>query len=223
MKYRTIMTVALALTVLTFLGCQKEEPVGPNPNQGAEGPTLAKTSNQLTPDGLQLKSTGGPFYARISRGGILHTDDWAAIAFYRDPACVPAGFNLLDFFDPNAFGCSSFVSGIEVWKNGPQTDPAPIQSKLQAIAPMPIWFVSWTELQAAIADNVLTVGELLALPSLQQGTATFFTETLHPIQPGRQSMINLESSGVLPDGRGFRFHATVTNEVVRDVDIRFTP
>jgi hypothetical protein len=33
--------------------------------------------------------------------------EWAAIAFYRPPACVPDDFNLLDFFDPNAMDCPS--------------------------------------------------------------------------------------------------------------------
>src|SRR5262245_33979691 len=42
-----------------------------------------------------------PFYARISgyefigSENIFRTEEWAAIVFYREPECVPAGFNLL--------------------------------------------------------------------------------------------------------------------------------
>src|SRR4030095_7892709 len=46
------------------------------------------------------------FYARINGGeftggqeDIYHTEEWAAIVFYRQPDCVPSGFNLLTFFD----------------------------------------------------------------------------------------------------------------------------
>ena len=42
--------------------------------------------------------------------------EWAAIPFYRPADCIPADFNLLDFFDPAAFACPSYVSGFEIWK-----------------------------------------------------------------------------------------------------------
>jgi hypothetical protein len=42
---------------------------------------------------------GGPFYARLERGLVPATDEWAAIAFYRKPACVRPNFNVLKLFD----------------------------------------------------------------------------------------------------------------------------
>ncbi len=171
---------------------------------------------------LRLEATGGPFYARFERG-LIHTDgQWAAIAFYRLPDCVPARFNLLDFFDPAALACPSFVAGFEVWRNGPGTgDQAPIQSRLQNVALMPIWFVSWAELQAAIADDVVTLDELAALPSLRRGEAMFYTETLHPMQGAQQTKTTVVASGLLEDGRSFTYQITETRGTLQHIKIEF--
>jgi hypothetical protein len=172
-------------------------------------------SSGIVQANIRLEVTGGPFYARIAGGEypeIYHNGEWAAIAFYRDPECVQTDFNLLEFINPAALDCDSFVAGFEIWKNGPGTDDqAPIQSRLQNTEDMPIWFVSWTELQTAIADGVLTIGELKDLPHLI-GTATFYTETLHPLGGGPQTKITIVASGVLEDGRKFNFQATGTKE-----------
>jgi hypothetical protein len=179
-------------------------------------------SGGTAPASVRLESDGGPFYARIERG-LVHTDGkWAAIAFYRPPACAPADFNLLDLFDPAAFGCDSFVAGFEIWKHGPWAgEEAPIQSHLNNTGPMPIWFVSWSELQAAMADDVLTVGELAGLPSLLVGTAMSFSETLHPFRAAKQTMVSIVASGVLADGRKFTYQATETHNTIRHVRIVF--
>ena len=47
------------------------------------------------------QTPGGPVYARVERPFLIHTDEWAAVLFYRDPACVPEDFNLLDMLDFN--------------------------------------------------------------------------------------------------------------------------
>ncbi len=53
-----------------------------------------------------------PAYARTDF--FIHNEEWAAIVFYGDPACVPGGFNLLEFYDvPAAFGCPLTVTGFE--------------------------------------------------------------------------------------------------------------
>ena len=81
-----------------------------------------------------------PFYAIINNTAdfgqeIYHDDEWAAIPFFRDPACVPEDFNLLDFFDfrllPGEVVCPLTVDGFEIWENGPGLDPAPIQVQLE--------------------------------------------------------------------------------------------
>ncbi len=130
--------------------------------------------------------SGVPAYARIERAPdakplVHHDKDWAAIIFYRDPACVPAGFNLLDFVDiPGVFNCPMTVVGSSTWKNGPPpVDDAPLETVSNGVGKVPIWFVRWDALRAALSDNVLTISELNGLNPLK-GTASFFKETLRP-------------------------------------------
>jgi hypothetical protein len=174
---------------------------------------------------------GPPFYASLERVFVPHTDDWAAITFLRQPGCVPDSFNLLDLFDvPAAFGCPLTVQGHLIYKNAPPpVDSAPIQANLHGLGAVPIWFVSWPEMQAALADDVLTVPELLSLPSLQIGSASFFKETQHPGNERPQGLgngkIEMTAHGTLTDGRTFQFQiremGVEGESVVRNVKIEF--
>jgi hypothetical protein len=167
-------------------------------------------------------SPSGPFYARIERGLSLESDGWIAIPFYRDPTCVRAGFNLLNFFDfaniPAIFSCPLTVSGFELWED-PANDPAPRQSKLQGNGAVPIWFVSAGDYAGALPG--LTIAELLAMPSLMQGVATQFSETLHPLEGARQTLLEIVARGDLPDGRTFHFVAVEAAGELRHVSIEF--
>ncbi len=171
-------------------------------------PAMAQAAERIAQTSADL-----PFYARIGQGEIYHDGEWAAVAFYRPPECIRADFNLLDFMDmPAAFDCNApepYLIGFGIFKG-----EVPIQSKLQLVPgqTMPVWFVRWPELQAAIADDELTIGELAALPSLLKGQATFYTETLHPAGAAQQTMISIVASGFLADGRKFIFQATGTKE-----------
>lgn len=181
-------------------------------------PTADAQVRLLVPE----QSPSGPFYARIQRGIVLQTSDWVAIAFYRDPVCVPPTFNLLNFFDfahiPAIFSCPLTVNGFEIWDN-PASDPAPRQSKLQGNGAVPVWFVSVSDFQAALPG--LTMTELLAMPSLMPGIATSFEETLHPTEGAQKSMLQIVSSGYLPDGRTFQFEAVEAADELRQVRIAF--
>lgn len=156
------------------------------------------------------RTSGGgdmPFYARIERGEILHTDEWAVIIFYRSPGCVPADFNILDFFDFGAFGCTPpTTDGLVIWEGEPWLT-APIQIKLHGLGAVPVWFVSWSELETAVGDDELTINELAELPSLLVGTADFYTETLHPTGGAKVPMINYVALGYLENGTPFNVHA----------------
>lgn len=167
------------------------------------------------------ESLSGPFYARLERGLVLQTDDWVAIAFYREPSCVPASFNLLNFFDfaniPAIFSCPLTVSGFELWED--PAGAAPRQSKLRGNGGVPVWFISVEDYETALPG--LTMTELLAMPSLMQATATDFEETLHPLEAARQSMLQIVASGWLPDGRTFRFVAVEASAELRHVWIEF--
>ena len=159
-------------------------------------------------------SPGIPGYARVERPFVYHTDEWAAIVWYRAPDCVPDGFNLLDLFDiPGAFACPLTVSGLELWVDGPGIDAAPRHTVSSGLA-VPVWFVPWPALQAALVDDVLTIAELDSLSPLK-GIADTFHENLHPsVGPGglpggaKVPHLAITASGGLPDGRSFQYEFT---------------
>lgn len=154
---------------------------------------------------------GPPMYAQISDIPgfgleIYHTEEWAAIPFYRDPRCVPLDFNLLDAFDvPRAFDCGLNIQGFEIWPVPPPQGAGPIQGKYWGLGAVPIYFVSWPELRAAVADGKLTITELRALPSLRIGSASFFSVDLHPSGVANVPHIEISARGVLRDGKQFQF------------------
>jgi hypothetical protein len=163
-----------------------------------------------------------PFYARIGAGEVYHDGAWAAIPFYRPPACIPADFNLLDFFDvPRVFGCGpQTVHTSTIWRNGPGIDAAPIMAKSRGLGAVPVWFVSVPQLQAAMADGELTIGELAAIPSLLVGTASLYTETLQPTQGAQVPLIVFVAQGALEDGRSFQAQATRSGGAGRLTHVR---
>ena len=154
---------------------------------------------------------GPPYYAQISNIGlfgeeIYHTEEWAAIPFYRNPGCVPSDFNLLDMFDaPRAFDCTLTVQGFEIWPVPPPQGAGPTQGKYWGLGAVPIYFVNWPELQAAVADGELTITELVGLSTLKIGSAGFFSVDLHPSGVANVPHIEISARGVLDDGRQFQF------------------
>ena len=182
-------------------------------------PSALAIERYIVPD----QSPGGPFYARLERGLVHMTDEWVAVAFYREPACVPETFNLLDFFDfaniPSIFGCPLTVHGLEIWKNGVSVDSGPMQSRLFGNGAVPVWFVSVSDFNTAAADDWVSVAELQGMSSLRKGSATFFEETLHPMGAARQGMLHISSHGSLEDGGSFKYHATAAGGVLTTVQI----
>ena len=85
---------------------------------------------------------------------------------------------------------------------------------------MPVWFVSWPELQAAADDGVLRIAELRALPSRITGTASHFRETLHPSQSNKKGKINIGARGSLSDGRSFKLQFVAHDAEIKHVAIR---
>jgi hypothetical protein len=147
-------------------------------------------------------------YARIEWGFVIQDGITAAIPFYRDPTCVRTTFNLPNLFDaPRAFGCALTVEGFDIWQNGPPpVDTAPFQSETRGLGAVPIWFVNWSELSAAMSDHVLKIEELRALPSLRVGSAAFYQETLHPYGGAQVDVKNIVARGSLSDGSPFQLH-----------------
>ena len=171
----------------------------------------------------KIRTGGGgdmPFYARIERGYVLHTDEWAAVIFYRPPECVPDDFDLLDFYDFEAFACAPpTTDGFSIWAGEPWVS-GPIQLKLHGLGAVPVWFVAWPELEASIVDDSLTMLELELMQSLLIGSARFYSEALHPTGVARVGMINCVAFGMLEDGRSFEVHATSVDASINKADIR---
>lgn len=154
-----------------------------------------------------------PFYARF-----LGNEEWTAVIFYRPPSCVPTTFNLLDFFDGAAGACGpATTDGFGIFSNTPNPVGAPTQLKLQGLGAVPVWFVRTAEIDNAAADNVLTIQEIAALPSLTIGKATSYSEVLHPYEAVKVSKITVVASGTLSDGRSFQLQVTSVN---RNTQIR---
>jgi hypothetical protein len=159
---------------------------------------------------ITSQEDGPPFYASMDSpptGQIFQDGVWAAIPFLRDTTCVQGDSNLLVAFDPRAFDCPLTVHGFAIYKD--PTDRIPVFTLLMGNGAVPIWFVRWPELQAAIADGDLTIGDLAALPSLLIGSASFFElvnqiGTLRPQGQGN-GKIEIASFGTLNDGREFHF------------------
>jgi hypothetical protein len=171
---------------------------------------------------------GMPFYARIGAEQIFMVDGWAVIPFYRDPACIPANFNLLTFFDvPAAFGCPHTVEGFSLW-HGEAFAGAPKIIESQGTGAVPFWFIPAGAVLDAVQDDVLTIGELAGLPGRIVGYASHFNEVLHP-HPNPPFLgggghptpkIIQTAQGRLEDGRRFQFHITATRGVVRSTRLR---
>jgi hypothetical protein len=158
---------------------------------------------------LQRNNDGSPFFA--------HDSEWVAIWFFRDPNCIPMDFNLLNTLDftpafpggpPRPFLCPLTVRSFFIWKNGPfPIDSVPLQESDSGNA-VPVWFVKVADFQAAAADDQVTIGEILAMPSLRKGTARTFESVDHfgayrPQGTGNGS-IETTANGTLQDGTAFQ-------------------
>lgn len=170
-----------------------------------------------------------PAYARIAAGPVtggveevFHDNEWAVIPFYRPPGCVPEGFNLLDFFGPfpDLLFCDQTVEVATIRRNDAEITDAPIHAKAKGLGAVPVWFVEWPILEAAIADGVLTIGELESLHSLRKGTAHFYTETLHPGQAAQVLLTVFVTRGTLEDGGSFFAQATRSGGAGRITNVK---
>ena len=161
-----------------------------------------------------------PFYARLERGAIYTDGESVAVFYYRPPDCIPPDFNLLDFFDfENAWGClPGTTEGFAIVKD-PTTNDPPVQQVLHGLGAVPVWFVSLVEYELAVADDVLTIGELGSLPSLKMGHASIYQEVLHPMG-GPSHHLECNASGTLESGIRFKVHVVFT-EAHFDVRIKF--
>ncbi|NWG08640.1 MAG: hypothetical protein HXY35_18330 [Chloroflexi bacterium] len=222
MKVNLSVNVIAGLVLLTAVisacaGSNTQESPPETPSNITAQPTevaVIETEAPATAEAkepVRIEANGEvPFYARFGENETFSDGEWTVIVFYRSPNCIPADFNLNQFFhfpsndDPGAFACAPpTTTSVEYWANDPQTDPAPLIAEMTGRGAVPVWFIAQSEIEAAMADGVVTIGELAESPSLLKGEAATYTELLHPGQSNPQPLIQFKAEGALEDGRPF--------------------
>jgi hypothetical protein len=183
---------------------------------------LLLVSQQTVPASTRLEGAGEvPFYARLERGYTFTNGEWVAVIFYRPPNCIPPDFNLLNLFDFQScwlYGPPT-TDGFSIWKD-PETDMAPIFQFLQGLGAVPVWFVTLSDYQAIVSDDVITIGELVELPSRKVGYASFYQETLRPAGGAVTNTMLIEAHGSLADGTLIKLQIEHTDRTFK-VKIKF--
>ena len=159
-----------------------------------------------------------PFYARFGTNETFFHDGQTVIIFYRPPGCIPADFNMMDFFhfpdanSPGAFACQpTTTDGYEMWEGEPGSGPAPVRTQLWGRGAVPVWFVDTAGLQALIDDDgAVTIGDLESLSPVK-GTADKYYEVLHPSQSNERPLIIFRAEGDLEAGGTFWARASIIN------------
>ena len=188
---------------------------------GAMDTIEAQTGVELVRLSIPDEDPGPPFYARVGLQ-TFDDDEWVAIPIYRSTACIPADFNLLEFFHfpgpagPGAFACPLLMSGFLLTEGDAPPGTFPRRVILQGSG-VPVWFVASAAFAAARADGTLTIGELEGLAL--KGTAESYYETLHPRE--EDHLIVIVAHGTLADGRSFDFQTTHLRDEIRSLRIAF--
>jgi hypothetical protein len=206
--------LALALLAGLLAACAP----GPTPTSSptARPPTATVAPTAAATGPITFDSNGEvPFYARFGENETFSNGEWVVVIFYRPPDCIPADFNLNQFFHfpgdtgPGAFACTPpTTTSVETWANSPETDPAPLVSEMTGRGAVPVWFFAHGEVEAAQADGVVTIGELAELPSRRTGLASTYAELLHPSQSNTAPLIQFTAEGALDEGGSFSVSAS---------------
>lgn len=208
-----VVLLAVAISACAGLNAPKNvSPISEN-IQPSEAPAMEmEVSASAAPtEPVRIEGNGEvPFYARFGENETFSDGEWTVIVFYRPPDCIPADFNLNQFFhfpgndSPGAFACAPpTTTSVEYWANGPETDPAPLIAEMTGRGAVPVWFIAQTQVEQAMADGIVTIDELAASPSLLKGEAANYTELLHPGQSNAESLIQFAAEGALEDNRTF--------------------
>lgn len=221
----TVLRKAVLLLALPLLFAACTQPTGESVDTLVTDQAGLQQSEGLARKVIPEEDPGPPLYARVTTtlNQFFHTGDWLAIPFYRDPACVPAEFNLLQLFHfpgpegPGAFACPLHMSGsVLIEPNAPLgTFPRHVTLTGDAV---PFWFVRWSAFQGAAQDGVVNMAELQALNPLK-GVATHYHETLKPREG--EHLVVITARGTLEDGRTFQFHVTHVEAQTKSIQLRF--
>jgi hypothetical protein len=237
---RIAQTVPIGMLILMQVtACSGRNPVAPDvaSSDSTLGvasiePVKAVSAAVAQPIILSLPddSPGPPIYAAIARFFMNTDGEWVAIELVRERGCIPPDFNLMQFSDiPRAFGCHLTIGGTEWWypedlADGPWTHvpPLPFQARLVGQPGMLMYFVKLSELNATIADGILTIGELENLPSFLKGHIDSYLQVQHNSNLGQApGHSDTTSRGRLEDGRSFFYQKTDRDNEALSVQISF--
>lgn len=217
----------LAISLIAAACSTNTDVSGTAANAAPAADVPLKPSSGFVRKNIPAEDPGPPMYARVStimNELFVSTDGWLVIPFYRDPACVPAQFNLLRLFDfpgeagPGAFGCPIHLTGELLIERDAPLGTFPKQAVLTGSA-VPFWFVRYSDFTAAAEDGTVTIQELRDLPGRLAGVADQFHELLQPREADHK--IQMEAGGRLEDGRQFTFSVTHQQADTKALHLQF--
>lgn len=225
------LPLGLALGLAATLSACQEAPTAPEAGMIApEASALASRAGGVVRVNVPAQDPGPPFYTRVSPYpevfSQLFTDGrTVAIPVYRDPACIPADFNLFQMYDPpseagpGAFGCRLLVGGDYLIEANAPFGTIPFHINVRG--PAQIWFVDHGEFMARTADGILPWARLAnEFTSVRVGTADHYNETHRPrLDPEHHVIIS--AHGRLADGRRFQFNVNHRGSQTQSIMIRF--
>jgi hypothetical protein len=184
----------------------------------AAGVALANTVFLVPEDGTPpfYHSVGGPFFPGDGSVFALNDGKWAVLPFYRDPDFPADEHDLINDFDENVFDASLFITGTFTL-----TDDGQLFATTAQGTAVPVWFVKWKDLQKALGDGRLQMGELRAMKSLIKGTASSYSDDNQVFGVAPVSRLNLRAEGTLEDGRSFRVHFVEENLELLTAEVDF--
>jgi len=160
---------------------------------------------------VPVESPGIPAYMRLADYRFLPANDqWTVLVFYRDPACIPTDFNLLEFTHfpgpagLGAFACPLVVEGYDMrFASLDPTQPPEYMRMFNRSPQQPVWFVASAEFDALFERGYLHIDEIAAMPSLVRGSAWKFDEQLYPAVSNPEPAITMSARGRLETGQRF--------------------
>lgn len=176
------------------------------------GPLLAQSLPHM---GVRLdvpvESPGIPAYMRLADYQWVPANaEWTVLVFYRDPACIPKDFNLLQFTHfpgPDglgAFACPLVVEGYDMrFASLDPTQPPEFMRMSNRSPQQPVWFVDTAEFSRLFDRGHLNIEDIEAMPSLVRGRAWQFDERLYPSVSNPEPGITMSARGRLETGQAF--------------------
>jgi len=180
---------------------------------------------------IPVESPGHPYYAHLSSFGdswmAPGNDEWTVIIFYRDPACIPAEFDMsvgLDFPGPQGLGflaCPATYEGYQLHFSSPDPFLNPDYLFMRnSTLEMPMWFVSTRELRELFERGFFQMADIETLPSRVSASAWQFEAQMEPYGFNPELKVRFNARGRLETGGQFSFFWYNRIDVPNPFDLR---